>query len=184
MPPAAIIAALVGGGIASGIAGGRSKKVKQRQTTTPLWGEDFAPLKGDLLGTIRARLADPMAGAAPYKHAINRRFAAVPGRVATGLARRGMLKSGQLGANLKGVEFARQDALADLEGSIDQSTLDLAMRLLGMGRGTESFGETQYPGNKLGGAISGGLFGLTGSLASGLFGARGGGGGGGSSTYV
>jgi hypothetical protein len=127
----------------------RPKKV----TEQPTFDAAFDPLKTDLLASTRKRMADPMTAAAPYKHAINRRFQSLPGRVSTNLAKRGMLKSGQLGANLKGVEFARQDALSNLEGTLDQNTMDLALRLLGTGRGNA----TTYPGIGLPGAIGQGL---------------------------
>jgi len=126
-----------------------------------------------MLSTVQNRMANPLEAAAPFKHAINRRFQALPGTVSTQLAKRGFGKSGQLGSALKGVEFARNDAMADLEGRIDQSTLQLAMQLLGLGRGQSesgtSSGFTEYPGNKLGGGISGGLSGLGGAYGLGLF---------------
>jgi len=116
-------------------------------------------------------MANPLEAASPFKHAINRRFQGIPERVATGLAKRGFGKSGQLGTGLKGVEFARNDAMSELEGRIDQSTLDLALQLLQTGRG--STGSTTYPGNKLGGGISGGVRGLTAAFGMGPFGGGG-----------
>lgn len=100
---------------------------------------------------IQGRLENPAAGTDPLRiaaiNATNRRFQGLPQKIATNLAQRGYGKSGKLGGELKGVEFARQGEIGDIEGKFAEMLLgredknyDLASMLMGLNRGTDQVG--------------------------------------------
>jgi hypothetical protein len=121
------------------------------QASTPSWTPEFQTLNDRLLAGITGRLANPAAGTDPLRisaiNATNRRFQGIPQKLATNLASRGYGKSGSLGSGIKGVEFARQGALSDIEGKFAEMLLgredknyDLATALMGMNRGQTQTG--------------------------------------------
>jgi hypothetical protein len=155
----------------SALAGGlNNRKQKTTSSTSPTFSPEFQRLLGDLMGKVTERMGDPAKGVEPLRlglmEGVNRRYSTLPQRVTTSLSKRGFANSGQLGSALKGVEMARMGEQGDIATKMAELTLgredsgyDIAMRMLGLGRGSES--ESTSPGNVAGGAVSGGAETLT-----------------------
>lgn len=158
---------LAGGSAAASALSNRGGK--QTSTTRQILSPQQQEIEDLLVGKFKARLADPAAGTEPLRVSgidrINRRFASLPDRLTEQFSQRGYGASGSLGGALKGVEFARQGAIGDLESELlefilgrEDQTLSLAERFLNP-RQTETV--STYPGNKLAGGIGSGVSSLS-----------------------
>lgn len=155
---------LVGG---SALGGGLANRATT-QTTTPTLSPELQGLQTDLVDTLRKRMADPAQGTEPIRlgllESVNRNYRGLPNRVGTALAKRGMGRSGQMGAALKGVEMGRLGEISDVNTSMantvlgrQDSAMEIINRLLSGMRGMTSTGS----GNVLGGAVGSGIQTLT-----------------------
>lgn len=170
MPHLSVPAAmLISSGVSAlgGVLANRKSKAKSTSTSTPTLSPELQPLQRDLISQISERMKNPGAGLEPVRlglmEGVNRRYQNLPGKITTQLAQRGMAKSGQLGANLKGVELSRMFDLGDIDTKIAELTqsrgdaaTDLASRFLSASAGRTTTGESTQPGNMLGGAVGAG----------------------------
>lgn len=137
-------------------------------TTSPTIDPAYAGLQSDLISRITQRMADPAAGTEPLRISgragINQLYKDAPDTISRQLNARGFGSSGKKGGALIKTELARRGELAGLDSKIaelilarEDTSMDLAMRLLGLGRGQT----TSQSGNVAGGAVGPGIETLT-----------------------
>lgn len=151
--PVPVIAAGIGG-LSSVLGSVLSGKPKTTTTTmTPTWSPEMQGLESQLSNYSSGLMSDPSAGLSPIKtasqDAINRRYAAIPGKVSSSMAARGYGSSGNFGNTMYQTEFAREGDMSNLDSQIAQMMLaqknqgaSLSEQLLGMTRGTTTTGTT------------------------------------------
>jgi hypothetical protein len=173
MPFAAAVP-LISAGVSA--AGGILANRKQKTTTqtAPTLDPAFAGLQGDLLASIRDRIANPGGGQfATLKNAaitsVNRSTQQAGRTLNSRLAARGFGGAGSDGRTGRAqvdLELDRDRQLGDLEAKFaamlldrEDSSLGLAERLLSFGRGQST--TTTQPGNALAGGLDSGISTLT-----------------------
>jgi hypothetical protein len=162
IPAAVLISSLVGAGTSVAGAALSSKKKQQTSTTTPTLSPELQALQQQLMSYSGDLMSNPSKGLQPMKTAgadkINRRYAAMPGKISQNMASRGYGSSGDFGNTMFQTEFARSGEMSDLESLFSQMTLDrqdrgaqIGQNLLAQGSGSTTTGT--IPGDSAGSAL-------------------------------
>ncbi len=156
---------------ASSLAGAltnRSKTTKSKSTTKRVLTPEQQGASTLIQDQFRKMIDNPTAGLAPFKTAaqgaVNRNYAALPGRLDASLASRGFSRGGQTSSGRRQIELSRQGDLAGVENQFAQQAIGERDKGLALAENfrnqvfeQQSEGEGTDPGNMLGGAVGGGL---------------------------
>lgn len=169
MPAFLVPLAISGISALAGALGNRKKKVETQSSTTPTFAPEVQGILSQVAPHLQSVISDPSKGLEGLRVAgrdqINEAYANVPQMLAQKYGRNAASgESGKFYGAGQAAEFQRLSQMGGLEQQLLQAAIQrqdsgvqAALQLIGMGRGQNQTGTQTQPGNMLGGAVSNGL---------------------------